>query len=184
VLFGKVFAIYFVQGFCEVKLICEQENVRTMFNSITWGQYFLTVTLLLVCYYVYTGYRYYRWEILGIIGIKKVDDNALGKTTVSDFKNLIVNKNPENYLPKPVIEIDISPLVQSFTDEVNAYLQEAANNKVQKGELLDSFHLIASKYLALKEADCKNELLQFVLFETDKYYPNLLQQKDINQLWN
>lgn len=155
-----------------------------MFNSITWGQYFLTVTLLLVCYYAYTGYRYYRWVILSIIGIKKIDDNVLEKTRLSDFKDLIVTENPEDYLPKPALEIDISPLVQSFTDEVNAYLNEAANTKVEKKELLNSLQLIASKYPALKEADCKNELLQVVLIETNKYYPNLLQQKDISQLWN
>jgi hypothetical protein len=72
-----------------VKLIYEQEKLRTMFNSITWGQYFSAVTLLLICYYAYTGYRYYRWEILGIMGIKKVDDSVAGKITSSDFKNLI-----------------------------------------------------------------------------------------------
>ncbi len=155
-----------------------------MFNSITWAQYFLTVTLLLICYYAYTGCRYYRWEILSIIGIKKIDDNVLEKTRLSDFKDLIVTENPADYLPKPALEIDISPLVQSFTDEVNAYLNEAANTKVEKKELLNSLQLIASKYSALKEADCKNELLQVVLIETNKYYPNLLQQKDISQLWN
>jgi hypothetical protein len=167
-----------------VKLIYEQEKLRTMFNSISWGQYFSAVALLLICYYAYTGYRYYRWEILGIMGIKKVDDSEAGKITSSDFKNLIVTENPEDYLPKKALEIDISPLVQSFSDEANAYLREAASNRMQKEELLTSLQLIASKYPALKDADCKSELLHSVLIEVNQYYPGLFQQKEINQLWN
>jgi hypothetical protein len=167
-----------------VKLICEQEKLRTMFNSITWGQYFSAVALLLICYYAYTGYRYYRWEILGIIGIKKVDDSVAGKITSSDFKNLIVIESPEDYLPKIALEINISPSFQSFSDEANAYLREAASNEVQKEELLTSLQLIASKYPALRNADCKSELLHSVLIEVNKYYPGLFQQKEINQLWN
>lgn len=167
-----------------MKVICEQEKLRTMFNSITWGQYFSTVALLLVCYYAYTGYRYYRWEILSMMGIKKFDESIEVKITSSDFKNLIVTENPEDYLPKAALEIDISPLVQSFSDEANAYLVEAANNKVQKEELLASLQVIALKYPALRNADCKVELLGSVLIEVNKYYPGLFQEKEINQLWN
>jgi len=155
-----------------------------MFNSITWGQYFSTLALLLVCYYAVIGYRYYCWEILGIIGIKKVEDSLIGSSALSNFKNLIVTENPDDYLPKPALEIDISPLVQSFTDEVQTYLQEANKNQTQKKELLNSLQVIASKYPALKDADCKDELMQFVSTEVNRQYPNLLQPNDVNLLWN
>ena len=89
-----------------------------MFNSITWGQYFITVTLLLVCYYVFIGLRFYRWEILSVIGIKKVEDNAIAISTVANFKKSFENERDEDYLPKPSLEVDISPVVQSFTDEI------------------------------------------------------------------
>ncbi|MEP7109167.1 MAG: hypothetical protein ABI760_14335 [Ferruginibacter sp.] len=91
-----------------------------MFNSITWGQYFSTLVLLLVCYFAYIRYPYYWWEILGIISIKKFEDNAVGSSELSTFKNLIVTESLEDYLPKPDpiafgLEIDISPLVDSFS---------------------------------------------------------------------
>ncbi len=47
-----------------------------MFNSITWAQYFTTVGLILCFYYLGIAYRYYRWEILSLIGIKKVADST------------------------------------------------------------------------------------------------------------
>ena len=63
-----------------MKMICKQENERVMFNSITWGQYFSTLALLLVCYYTVIGFRYYRWKILAVIGIKKVEDSTVGSS--------------------------------------------------------------------------------------------------------
>lgn len=167
-----------------MKMICKQENERVMLNSISWGQYFSTLALLLVCYYIVIGYRYYRWKILAVIGIRKVENSAVGSTALSNFKNSIVAENHGDYLPKPALEIDISPLVQSFTDEVQAYLKEAVKNKTQKEELLNSLQIIGSKYPALKDADCKNELIRFVSTEVNRQYPDLLQSNDVNLLWN
>ena len=96
-----------------------------MFNSVTWGQYFSAIILLLIIYYVLIGFWFYKWEILRIIGIRKVDDDSLNTTAaLSNLKEFAASENHENYLPKPFLEIDISPLVQSFTDEVTAFVQE------------------------------------------------------------
>lgn len=165
-------------------MICEQENITVMLSSITWAKYFSTTALLLICYYIFIGFRYYKWEILSIIGIKKVEESRLGTIVLPNFKNLVVTENHEDYLPKHNLEIDISPLVQSFTDEVQAYVQEACENKIQKKEMLHSLQIIASKYPALKDADCRDEFTQLVLNAVNKQYPNLLQPNDVNQIWN
>jgi hypothetical protein len=155
-----------------------------MLNSITWGQYFSTLAFLLIFYYLYTGYRYYIWEILGIIGIKKVDENNNVKTLSSDFKNLMIAENPEDYLPKTALEIDTLILDPSFKDEINAYLKEVEFNKLQKKELLKSLQVIALKYPALRNSDHKLELLHSVVTEVNRYFPNLLLEDEINQLLN
>lgn len=155
-----------------------------MFSSITWGQYFTVISSLLICYYTLIGFRYYRWEILSLIGIKKVNDSGTTVQTISDFKKSFAAENHHDYSLKPALEVDISPLLQSFTDEVQAYLQQTANNKIEEEEFFNSIQLIASKYPVLKEADCKEELVQFILNETNTRYPNLLQRDDLIQLWN
>ena len=160
---------------------CEQEKLRAMFNSITWGQYLITVTLLLICYYASVALRFYRWEILSIMGIKKVEDEAISISTVAEFKKSFENENHEDYLPKPDPEVDISPVVQSFTDEIKAYLQEAGNS-ITKDELLNSFQAIVAKYPVLKSVDYTPELVQFIFDESSARYPNLLQLNDAKQL--
>ena len=164
-----------------LNLICEQEKLNAMFDSITWGQYITTVVLLLVCYYIFIGFRFFRWELLSLIGIKKMEDNSLAISTVSDFKRNFEAEKHEDYFPKPVLEIDISPVVQSFTDEVKAYLTEA-DIMASKAELLHSLQLIVLKYPVLQEADYKHELVDFLFIEANAKFPNLLQQDDVKQL--
>lgn len=152
-----------------------------MFNSITWGQYFIAVALLLVCYYSFVALRFYRWEILSLIGIKKVENEAIAISTVANFKKSFEKENHEDYLPKPDLEVDISPVVQSFTDEIKAYLQEA-DNGIAKDDLLHSIQAIVIKYPVLKSVDYKPELVQFILNESNTKYPNLLQINELKQL--
>ena len=155
-----------------------------MLNSITWGQYITAIVLTLIFYYVVIGYKYFKWEILALIGIKKIEGSDFTDTTISNLKQFVSAENPEDYLPKPASEVDISPLVQSFTDEVKAYVQQTTNTETQKNELVHSLSLIASKYVVLKHADCRNDLEFFVLNEANKIHPNIFQPKDVTKLWN
>lgn len=138
---------------------------------------------MLILYYCFVGFKYFRWEILSLIGIKKVEDNTIAIPAFSNINQSLKTENPEDYLPKQNLEIDISPLVQSFTDEVQAFIN-GANSSMPKPELLYSLQLIAAKYSALKDADCKVELLQIVFNEIKNKYPGLVELPDLIFLWN
>lgn len=152
-----------------------------MLGSVSWNQYITCISLLLVSYYAFVGYKYYRWELLSLIGIKKVDD-AESSIPVAELKKQFATSNHSDYLPKENLDADISPLVQAFTDEVKAFVS-SANSSKQKKELLYSLELIISKYPVLKDADCKEELVNFVKAESNTKYPNLLEHEDIERLW-
>ncbi len=153
-----------------------------MLQSISWGQYISVLLFLLVCYYFFIGYRYYRWEILGLIGIKKMERDEPVVHTVANLKKAFEVEDHEDYLPRQSADIDISPLVQSFTDEVKAYIL-AASKSVIKEELSYALQVIIRKYPALQNADCKDEMVQFILTETNSKYPKLLEPVDANRLW-
>ena len=156
-----------------------------MFNSITWWQYFSAIIFLLIIYYMLIGVRFYKWEILRIIGIRKADDDSLNTSSaLSNLKEFAASENHENYLPKPFLEIDISPLVQSFTDEVTAFVQGADEAEITKEEIINSLQAICTKYPAIKNADCRNDLEVDVLKEINLKYPTMFQQNDFKNLWN
>lgn len=150
-----------------------------MFNSITWGQYLFAVALLLVLYYAFVGFKYFRWEILTLIGIKKADNDII---VIPPIPNTKPDENHEDYLPKPTQKNDVSPMVQPFTDEVQAYLNQTENS-ISKHELTDALQQLLEKYPAAKNIEYKNELTYFIASSVNAKYPQLLRASDISQLW-
>jgi len=117
------------------------------------------------------------------MGIRKVEDNKIAIPAFYNGNQFLKKESHENYLPKSNFEIDISPLVQSFTDEIQAFIN-GANNNMPKPELLYSLQLIAAKYLAFKDADCKNKLLQMIFSEVNNKSAGMVQLSDLKVLWN
>lgn len=150
-----------------------------MFNSITWGQYLFAVVLLLVLYYAFVGFKYFRWEILSLIGIKKVDNDTI---VIPAMTNTKPEEKHEDYLPKPPQKTDTSPMVQPFTDEVQAYLSQTENG-ITKHELTDALQQLIEKYPAAQNTEYKNELTYFIASSVNEKYPQLLRANDISQLW-
>jgi hypothetical protein len=158
--------------------------MRVMFNSITWGQYFSAIIILLIIYYTVIVFKFYKWEILAAVGIRKVDKASLNTVSLSGLKNYVSPENDEDYQPKQSTEIDISPLVQSYTDEVAAFLHGADDVEITKEEIINSLQSICSKYPIIKNADCRNDLMLLVANEINIKYPNLFQQNDLVRLWD
>lgn len=155
-----------------------------MFYSITWEQYFSAIIILLLIYYTVIVFKFYKWEILAAIGIRKADNATVNPLSLSGLRNYISPEKDENYQPKQSMEIDISPVVQLFNDEVAAFLQQTDEVEITKEQIINSLQSIFSKYPAIKNADCKNELILLVANEINLKYPNLFQQNDFERLWN
>ena len=156
-----------------------------MFNSVTWGQYFSAIILLLIIYYMLIVFRFYKWEILSVFGIQKLDDVSLNTTVaLSNLKEFDASESHADYLPKSSLEIDISPLVQSFADEVTAFVQGAKEAEITKEQIINSLRAICAKYPVIKNADCRNDLEVDMLKEINLKYPALFQQNDFKNLWN
>lgn len=152
-----------------------------MLHSITWSQYITAIVVLLLAYYAFVAFKYYRWEILSLAGIKKVNTDGAG-IPAADLKRQFTFSNHADYLPKADSETDISPIVQAFTDEVTAYINEAGA-AAPKEELLYALQIIAAKYPVLKDADCKDEIIALLLNTANNKYPNLIEPEDMNRLW-
>ena len=151
-----------------------------MLKSISWGDYISTLSVFLVIYYIAISYLYYRKELLSVFGIKTIEPGIFPEDY--EFRTSVKPHSDEAYLPKPLMEIDISPVIHSFTDEVQAYLLEISKSKPIKEEVVYALQLISSKYPALINVDCRDELLQDVYKEANHYMPNIFQPEDFQKL--
>jgi hypothetical protein len=153
-----------------------------MLSTISWSQYITIVSFALLIYYSFIGFKYYRWEILGLIGIRKVENEKVFIPADEGIQHFKPVENPENYLPKTMAEIDISPLVQAFDDEVQAFINSAEPN-MPRPELLFSLHLIISKYPALKNADCRDEISTIAFTQINEKFPGLVKEAELLSIW-
>ncbi|RTL60091.1 MAG: hypothetical protein EKK37_04405 [Sphingobacteriales bacterium] len=152
-----------------------------MFSSISWSQYVSTLVILLACYYAYVAYKYYSWELLAIVGIKKVEPGTTTLTT-AEFKQQITAENHADYLSKDPGETDLSPVINSLEDEITAYLQESGNDAT-KLDILNSLKQICSKYPVLKNVDSRVVLDGFIHKAVKGNCAEEISINDIQQLW-
>jgi hypothetical protein len=154
-----------------------------MLHSITWGQYFSTIIGVIVIYYIAVGFRYFKWEILNAIGIKKISSPSFNNRSTTDLHSCNFSEKISASVPISTSEIDVTFLIQSFTDEIKAFVQCTDNSEIEKEEIINSIRTISSKYTALRESNFKKELEVFVFNEINQQYPKMIEIKDLNKIW-
>lgn len=152
-----------------------------MLQSISWNQYLTSIILLLVCYYVYVGYKFYRWEFLSLVGIKKTE-SGVADIPIEEFKAKLVSENHASYLPKETV--DGTNILQSIKDEITAYLTATADSIPSKNELLNALQVIVAKYPATNLSGHNNNLHQFILAETEAIHPGVITQDDLSVIFS
>ncbi len=150
-----------------------------MLQTISWSQYFSFILLLMAFYYAWVGYKYYRWELLALIGISKIEPVAPA-IHIDEFKQKLVPENPNDYLPKEPKQTPA--IVQAIKDEISAYLQGSADSIITKEEIINSLQVIVAKYPATNLSGHNNSLHQFILIETDTIHPGIISPDDINRI--
>ena len=151
-----------------------------MLNSISWSQYITALITLLLLYYCFVGFKYFRWEILSLIGIKRIDEKSTA-IPVADIKKHFVASNHADFLPKENSDEAIA-ILQPFWDEANAYLAEM-KPEAPKEEILFAVKMIVGKYPVLHRAEYKQELETAISGLLAQYYPERFTATDIQYMW-
>lgn len=155
-----------------------------MFNAISWGDYLTTILFLLGVYYAVIACRFYKEEILSVIGIKVVQPAKFSTTEFEELKQSFKTNKEEDYMPKPAPDVDLTPVILSFKDETSAFLQEAAANKIIKPEILFALETIALKYAVLNNADCKAGIIGELHEEANAHMPGAFSIDDFKALFS
>lgn len=154
-----------------------------MFNAISWSDYFSAIFFSLVVYYFVIAYRFYKEEILSLVGIKVLQPAKLSTRSVEDFKQSFELYKNEDGISNHGADIDLTPVILSFKDETSAYLQEAAANNVIKQEMLYALQSIACKYAVLNVAECKADVLQELFQDADALMPGIFKIDEFKTLF-
>lgn len=151
-----------------------------MLSSISWSQYITAIITLLIFYYCFVGFKYFRWEILSLVGIKRIDEKGTA-IPVAEIKKQFTSSNHADYLPKENFG-ETSAILQPFWDEANAYLAEM-NPAAPKEEILFAVKMIVGKYPGLHSVENKQELEAAVSGLLAQYYPERFTVVDMQYMW-
>jgi len=153
-----------------------------MLQNISWSAYLTFITISAFIYYVYVLFVYYRHDLLSTTKAQRsVSSNVLQFQTAAGSPQTAVITH-EDYLPKE--EADLSPMLQSFTDEVKAYIEEAGNNETEKEVLLQCLTVIATKYPSLGDSDYRDSIIQFIIQEAEMNCGLSLSDNEVRRIWN
>lgn len=127
-----------------------------MFTHISWSSYFITIAILSAGYYLVIGYLYYRNDVLQLISPKKVEIN--NDVTIQRHQSL----------------------AHLFSDEVQAFMQQAGKDQLGKEDILQSLQSLLNKYPALKDPAFRESIQNLI-----KFYCSIhLSDEELRLLWN
>jgi hypothetical protein len=128
-----------------------------MFTQISWSTYLTTVLLLVVGYYLFIVFRYYRKDVVKIFASRK-------------------NTADEN------LSMDIqTPMLQSFSIQVRAFLFEAIRNNLNKDDIMGSIRMLIGKYPGVKDMTFRNSIEHLIIEESAASIH--LSEQDLRELW-
>lgn len=141
-----------------------------MFTSITWGEYLFFILLILFIYYSSIAVIYYKWELLALVGIRRIE--SAGKISTSTVKDQLLLKAGD----------DDAAVLTSLEHELHALFTNCSD-KISETELLQSTSKILQKYPSDKVKVHRKDLQHFINTETNLYFPGLINKQEVEQLW-
>lgn len=128
-----------------------------MLKTISWSDYFATLIFLLAIYYIYVVFRYYRLELFKLAGIQKLEKGLVQFPLTSLNANEAVPASESDH-SNNAADIDITPVVEAFLAEAEAYLEQASTEKAVKQEILYGLQRISARYPILSNPDYGSSL--------------------------
>lgn len=135
-----------------------------MFSSISWQSYISLLAVVLVVYYAFVLYVYYRKDIVQVLtqggykGEKRIIENS--ETAVSDAAD-------------------------HCEDEVKALIHQAGYSRLSKDEILFSLQqlLHSGRFETMQDPSFKKRLGKVITYECQSNCSMHLSEEDLEQVW-
>lgn len=157
-----------------------------MLSSISWSQFLSVTAVLLLLYYTVVVYFCYRKDIA--VRFQRKGNNqglvAAASPVMQAPGSLAAVTDHHRYEPTSAKEKDdLFPSLQSFTDEVKAYLQEADEQDLPKEIILQCLSVILSKYPGLVASGHRDDLERWIISEAEVRCEVNVSENEASRLW-
>lgn len=157
-----------------------------MFNSISWSEYLTFISISVFVYYIGVVCVYFRQDIsIGYSGRKNASSKAsnFSPSFQTLEQDIHLTQSGENHNAQQM-EGEKFQAFQSFMDEVQAYVEQAGEAKMEKDSLLMCVSIISEKYPMLAKSGSSDRLLQFIHDVVYEKCAISLSKGDLKAIWN
>lgn len=153
-----------------------------MFTEISWNNYIISVIVLLVIYYLFIGFRYYRSDLLELLSGTK--STQTDRVSFIDLQTIRPEQTQHQANLKQAFEKqDLFQVTQSVGDEIMAYLNEAGRDTLNKEDIIQSMKSLIAKYPSVKDSAFRDAIQNLIIKECETNCSIHLSEEEISALW-
>lgn len=131
-----------------------------MLHSISWSQYFITITLSACAYYLIIIIKYFKWEVLQIFGITKLANS--GNYYFSPGKKEMVTT-------ESVRSTDSA--VAMCSNEIEAFSAQFEFMDNNRSDFIRAIQTIVAKYQFQDMPESDKEITAVMMEKIEDHYP-------------
>lgn len=142
-----------------------------MFTGISWATYGIIVSVALIAYYLFIGFKYY----------------FAGAEVIPTRKSRIQNQAPgeisEEPIAIPATDHD-DRLMRELAGKLASVIDVASANNHSAQELKQSLRPVLNEYSSVKNSPVRSSINQMIVAECNKNASITLREDEVEQLWD
>ncbi len=151
-----------------------------MFSTISWTDYLIVVTILLIVYYLFVGVRYYSVELKELLSGKRKLNFRRAPMKVLSTEEKVLTEKDESDQPKSDDETNAERLAV----HLNQVISYATKRQLAPGELKQHLQLILREFPEFKDTAFRPSINNLIISECEKHGAATLREEEMEMLWN
>lgn len=151
-----------------------------MFSTISWTDYLIVVTILLVVYYLFIGVRYYSAELKELIsGKRKLNFRHAPVNELSTEERVLTEKDAPD---QPGNDDQVN--AERLALHLNQVISYASKRKLGPAELKQHLQLILREFPEFKDTALQLSINNLIISECEKHGAVTLSEDEVELLWD
>jgi hypothetical protein len=147
-----------------------------MFTNISWSNYIIVISVLLVIWYLILVFKFYYPELKQIIsGEKKIKILSFGNRSKRNLSKPISSSFSESF--------DTLDDAEELSNRVLQTIEESAERDLSQKEFQNYLKLVLAEYPYVKISSLRENVNKFIVSECEKHPQLLLTYEQVDSLW-
>lgn len=147
-----------------------------MFTNISWSNYIIAVSVLLIIWYLILVFKFYYPELKQILsGEKKINIVSFGNRSKRNLRKPISSSFSESF--------DTLEDAEELSNRLLQVIQESTERNLSLKEFQNYLKLVFEEYPYVKISSLRENINNFIVSECEKHPQLLLTFEQVDSLW-